>query len=285
MIRMNIRDAYKNVRKIYQGDKNASQLMNDWCVAMEDYKDIRELCIKDYQESNIDWKEVAVSKVFNITKNNTVRLDLCYKKLLEIFSELEVKLSSIFGETNFNVEFIIYHGLGNAAGWAENLGEKFIILLGVEKIVELDWDTRDKLLDLIVHEYAHVIHEIVREDTLLPYEEDKFRREVFHMYMEGFATYCENFANGRINSTKEWYNKCVENEPKLKSIFLNQLYDKEKSNMSFFGDWDKVLGLAETGYFMGAKVIEKLIENYSLIEIMKLDYESIEKAVLSYLKS
>jgi len=282
---MNLKDAYKNVHKIYSGDKKPVQLMNDWYIAMEDYKDIREACIKDYQNDNIDWEEVAVSKVFNITKNNTERLDSCYQMLLEIFSELEVKLDSIFGKTNYNVEFIIYHGLGNAAGWAENLGEKYIIMLGVEKIIELEWDTRDKLLDLIVHEYAHVIHEIVREETLLPYEEDKFRREVFHMYMEGFATYCENFNNGRINSTKEWYNKCVENEQKLKSIFLDQLYDDEKSNMPFFGDWDKVLGIAETGYFMGAKVIEKLIEDYSLIEIMKLDYESIKSAVLSYLKS
>lgn len=38
-----------------------------------------------------------------------------------------------------DVDIILYLGLASGAGWATTLGGKRVILLGVEKIIEIDW--------------------------------------------------------------------------------------------------------------------------------------------------
>ena len=55
--------------------------------------------------------------------------------------------------------------------------------------------------------------------------------------------------------------------------------------MIFFGDWFQVLGLNDTGYFLGKQMIKRLKNNYNFVDIAKLSFPSIEKEVMDYLES
>ena len=58
------------------------------------------------------------------------------------------------------VTVVLYLGLCNAAGRVTFLGGKKVVLLGVEKILELNWDSEEKLKALLYHEIGHIWHEI-----------------------------------------------------------------------------------------------------------------------------
>ena len=54
---------------------------------------------------------------------------------------------------------VIFHlGLCNGAGWVTRLNEKPVILIGVEKVVELNWFDEKNMSGLIYHEIGHALH-------------------------------------------------------------------------------------------------------------------------------
>lgn len=70
---------------------------------------------------------------------------------------LNEKVIESFGR-ELNVEIVLYLGLCNAAGWATQINGKDTILLGVEKIIELNWQNINELYGLIYHELGHIYH-------------------------------------------------------------------------------------------------------------------------------
>lgn len=279
---MRIRDAYKGYKDIYKKTDTIEDLFDNWMSFMEHHKDIKTMCIEGYNVEGFDYREIALTKVFTITHDNFTEMEKCYHRILNILETIEPKLNELFDIGETEIELILYHGLGNAAGIAEYVGDHFVIMLGLEKITELEWTSKEKLTDLIVHEYSHIAHQIIRKGSLAPFPNDKYKREIFHMYIEGFATYCEDLTNGRMKTKKEWYQACLELEPYLKYIFHHNLSREGERNIALFGDWDRINGLAETGYFMGYRVIKELLETYSLEEVMTLEYKTIENAVIKY---
>ena len=71
----------------------------------------------------------------------------------------------------------------------------------------------------------------------------------------------------------------------MKKLFLERLIHEEIGVQQFFGDWFKVLGVQDTGYFLGAKMMEGLSHHYTIEEIANLDLAEIELKVLSFLKA
>jgi len=64
--------------------------------------------------------------------------------------------NALAGKVDFDVDVILYLGLCNGAGWVTQLGGRWVLLLGIEKIVELNWICLDKMRSLIYHELGHV---------------------------------------------------------------------------------------------------------------------------------
>ncbi len=281
---MKVKDEYKGYADIYQPSKTPKELMEDWYFFMEKNIPLRTLCIRDYEEEGIDWKQIAIEKVFSLTHNHFHTMEKAHQLLLGLIPNLEDALSTIFSMMDIDLEIILYHGLGNAAGWAEQIDETYYILLGIEKIVELGWDTTSKLQDLIVHECAHIVHEITRGSSLTPESLLFADQWIFHLYVEGFATYCEDMMNGRMKSSKDWYEKCVASEKELKKLFSQMLFDEDVQIQRFFGDWDKVLNLNEAGYFLGYRVIQEMMKEFSFTEIMRLGLNYIREYVNQYLR-
>lgn len=279
---MELIDLFSGFKEYYVNDVKGKELQDLWFKYMENHKYVRDLCINDYKLDNLDWEKVTIERVFQYDNKFYDKMEETNELLLETCNNIQKKLNSFYKMKRDDSVIVLYHGLGNGAGWMSEFFGRAAIYLGIEKIVELGWNIRSKLEDLVAHEYGHLVHMEVRGEPLSPYK-DFHREMIFKMYTEGVATYCERIFNGREKSSKEWYENCIINEEKLKNEFLDRFNSKDPKCMEFFGDWNPVFGISEAGYFLGERVIANLIEKYALREIMKMNYNTVEIHFLSYL--
>ena len=61
-------------------------------------------------------------------------------------------------ENGVETDIILYLGLCNGAGWATSLDGRDAVLLGIEKIIELNWQDESAMQALIFHEIGHIWH-------------------------------------------------------------------------------------------------------------------------------
>ncbi len=127
------------------------------------------------------------------------------------------------------------------------------------------------------------MHQEVRGENLEPFQ-DFFRKNIFRLYTEGLATYAEMIFNGREKIEKNWYESATLVKNQLKKEFLKRLRNHDETCNDFFGDWYPVMGITEAGYFLGSEIIKKIIGDYHISDIMKLEYSEIEKLFLNYLQ-
>ena len=125
---------------------------------MEKYPELKRLLILDYESEGLDALESLISSVFNYTNETIELMNETSDMIEEIVKNINNKKSNFYGEEPLDILVVVYHGLGNSAGWATTYQNMPAILLGVEKIVDLEWNSYMKLEDLISHEYAHLIH-------------------------------------------------------------------------------------------------------------------------------
>ncbi|MBQ7125467.1 hypothetical protein IJO12_00095 [bacterium] len=68
---------------------------------------------------------------------NADKIDFVSKNFQAVVDTLNANLSKLF-DAEPDINIILYLGLCNGAGWATTLDGKNTVLLGVEKIIELD---------------------------------------------------------------------------------------------------------------------------------------------------
>jgi hypothetical protein len=260
---------------------DALSLLNYWLTYMNQYPNLKTYCQEDYQDQ---WKDIALEKVFNYDQKDFLRMKKAQDILLSTIHSFDHKAKLFFGvDTLPIIDWIIYHGLGNGAGGYTNINGKKTIVFGLEKIVELGWDSQIKLEDLLVHEYSHYFHEHIREQSLeTPL--DFYHQYIFRLYVEGLATYAEKMMHGREVSMPDWYDNCLKKEQKLKQTFINHLMNHNKDIQHMYGDWYPVLGEIETAYFLGMQMIKLWHKEVSIKTIMKASLDTIEDRVLKYLE-
>lgn len=280
---MKLINCYKGFEENYKKDFTNKQLQAYWYSFMDQFGILRDMCIDDYKNEGYEWQELSINKVFNYSEEYVNRMTRTSQMIESIIVSMKGKLNSFFKLETDDITIIIYHGLGNAAGWVTKYKGKPAIYLGLEKIVELEWNSKEKLEDLISHEYGHLIHMKVRNESLDPYT-DFTRKMIYRIYTEGLATYCEKIFNGRHISSPKWFKKAESLEGQLRKEFLYRLDNKLETCHDFFGDWYPVLGLNEAGYFLGLAIIEGLVKIMSILDVMTLDYKTIECYVIKYLQ-
>jgi hypothetical protein len=274
----NVLNAFKDYQP-YRYD--SLSLLNYWLTYMNQYPNLKTYCQDDYQDK---WKEVALERVFNYNQKDILRMKKAQEILLSTIDSFDVKAKKFFRVDSLpSIDWVIYHGLGNGAGGYTIINGQKKIMFGLDKIVSLSWDLKNKLEDLLAHEYSHYFHEFVRCQSLEP-QLDFYRHYIFRLYVEGLATYAEQMMHGRKKSMPVWHHNCLEKEQKLKQLFLNHLEMDDQDIHYMFGDWYPVLGEIETAYFLGMRMIESWHQEASLISIMKASYITIEDRVLQYLK-
>ena len=208
---------------------------------------------------------------------NTDKIDFVSKNFQTVVDTLNANLSKLF-DTEPDINIVLYLGLCNGAGWATTLDGKNTVLLGIEKIIELNWGDETNMRALILHEIGHLWHKL-NGNLHIP-EYTKRRKGIAQLYCEGVAMVCEHILCGDnefYHQDKDgWFDWCRENETEIKKEYLRRL-DAKESVQDFFGDWCSYNGHSDVGYFLGCRFIEHLMQAYSLKEIVCFSYRKLNK--------
>lgn len=76
------------------------------------------------------------------------KLKQVHESFIAVSHNIKYKFKELF-EEDLDLDIILYLGLCNGAGWATSLHNKNVVLLGIEKIIELDWCNEEDMFALI----------------------------------------------------------------------------------------------------------------------------------------
>ena len=247
---------------------------------------LKELCLKDMEESlekgfsfNDDYLPILSSVI-----NNKDKLNKLKESFYNVTNNLDERIIKRFNRS-IDCDIILYLGLLNGAGWVTELNNKTVILLGIEKIIELNWCDIDSMNGLIIHELGHAYHMefgILRKDFKNTSDE-----LLYELYEEGIAMVFEQEVIGDPNyfhqNDNEWKMWCSNNLDLLKTSFYNDLSTMNHDNQRYFGDWVYFNGHNDTGYFLGAKFIRYLLNSDSFDSIITYDIDKIRDEYILFM--
>ena len=146
------------------------------------------------------------------------------------------------------------------------------VLLGIEKIIELNWQDESAMQALIFHEIGHIWHKTY--GNLYPEARSEGENSLAQLYQEGLAMVCEHILcqDDRYYHQNQngWLDWCKENEAEIKREYLRRV-DKNISTQDFFGDWCSYKNHSDVGYYLGCEFVKHLQRQYSLVDIASLN--------------
>ena len=181
-------------------------------------------------------------------------------------------------QADLDCQVIFYLGLCNGAGWATMFQKKQVVLLGIEKIVELGWTDEKSMAALIYHELGHIWH--TQNRNLQTKLHTPKEQALWQLYTEGMAMYFEQLMCEDINFYHQdrngWLSWCVRNRTHIAREWIRKI-DSDADVNDFFGDWNSFEGYSDTGYYLGAEVIHILSEKKSLKELANVELNEFEQ--------
>lgn len=242
-----------------------------------EYANTISLSLASKAESDADSYDMdtQVIPVIEYAMNNIEKLEQTHESFLSATLQLEENFVRVFG-TDVDVDIVLYLGLCNGAGWATSLDEKKTILLGIEKIIELNWCDKETMVSLIYHELGHMWHDMVGNLHLST--ENGSEKSVWHLYQEGVAMYCEQLLCGntaKYHSHDDiWVSWCDNHKEALFTEYIRRVAHNE-STQDFFGDWCSYQEHSDVGYYIGCEFVKNLLQKYTLIEVANLRVETL----------
>ena len=231
-----------------------------------------------YAREGIDWRHVALERVFPNLSERLPAMDEAHRNLLGTTEPVVAKARDVLG-FQFDLVVVVYVGIGCGAGWATKYQGKPAVLFGLENIAECGWQDSAPLQGLIAHEISHVVHEVWRANQGAAKEEGPW----WQTYEEGFAQYCEHLVMGRdtwhMRSAAEgtdWLDWCNEHRAWLAAEFLRRV-DEGESVRPFFGSWFNLRGRSQCGYYLGHELVRLLAREHDLQALALL--EDVESAL------
>ena len=144
---------------------------------------------------------------------NADKIDFVSKNFQIVVDTINANLSKLF-DTEPDINIVLYLGLCNGAGWATTLDGKNTVLLGIEKIIELNWGDETNMRALILHEIGHLWHKL--NGKLYIPDFTKRRKAIQQLYQEGVAMVCEHILCGDKDFWHQdkngWLDWCSKNE-------------------------------------------------------------------------
>lgn len=222
-----------------------------------------------------DSKEYDFNKqIFPIVNNALLNKEAALRtntSFISVTNQLKSNINKLF-KNDIDLDIILYLGLCNGAGWATALDGRNTILLGIEKIIELDWQNEADMQALIFHEIGHIWHKTY--GVLYPKTQSKGEESLVQLYQEGIAMVCEHILcqnNNYYHQNKnDWLTWCKDNKLEIKQEYLNRI-DNNISTQDFFGDWCNYKGHSDVGYYLGCEFVKHLQQRYSLFDIANLN--------------
>ena len=117
----------------------------------------KELCLDGMQKcicAGFSWEDDYLP-VLNAVATDREKWDEVLKSFRKVTGHLEEKILRRFHKT-VDTDVILYLGLCNSAGRVVTINDRAVVLLGIEKIMELNWCDIDPMTGLIIHELGHV---------------------------------------------------------------------------------------------------------------------------------
>ena len=206
-----------------------------------------------------------------------------HESFLNVVSNVEEKIKQKLEDASINAVIVLYLGLCNGAGWAVSFSDTPHILLGMEKIIELNWYNENEMKGLIYHELGHVWHKQNRS-TSFPLLNTLKDKALWQLYSEGVAMYFEQLLCDDecfYHQDKDgWLNWCSKNRAALFNEYIRVIENSE-SHQKFFGDWCDYLGVSDVGYYLGCELIKYLLKTKRTSDIFDLSLNDIEMALYS----
>ena len=132
--------------------------------------------------------EKDILPVVNAVPNNPAALNQLHHSFQSVVHQLEENIYQRF-HTTIEADIILYLGLCNGAGWAATINGQYTVLLGIEKILELNWADEDSMIALLYHELGHLWH---HQERKLPWGgESSQEKALWQLYSEGVAMFFE----------------------------------------------------------------------------------------------
>jgi len=208
------------------------------------------------------------------------------KVFMKVVDGINEKVSKTFSK-DLKVEIVLYFGLCNGAGWVTTINNWDYVLLGVEKIIELNWGNENDLIGLIYHELGHVLQS--QFGRLKEYTTCNKEYFLWQLFTEGVAMYVEqaivddfSYFHQDKNGWKKW------NDNHLKQIVVDFNRDcviMEREKQRYFGDWVDYFGHSDVGYYLGNMFVKWLMKNDSFDNIINYHIGDVTRLWDEYYKS
>lgn len=214
------------------------------------------------------------------------KLDTLHDSFLAVTNQLDSKIRERFG-AELDVEIVLYLGLCNAAGWVTTMNGKDVVMLGVEKIIELNWHELDAMYGLIYHELGHIYQK--QFGVLERHSDDPKQEFVWQLFTEGIAMYFEQALVGNFDfyhqDVNGWKNWCDENLRQIASDFCADLPTMTRLNQRYFGDWVNYHGYGDVGYYLGTRFVHELLESHELSSLINMEIDEVYPLFTKFARS
>lgn len=212
-------------------------------------------------------------------------LELLQKSFSTVTDDLNSKIIERFGK-ELSADLILYLGLGCSAGKVMEIDYSPVILLGIEKILELRWYTRNAMYGLVYHELGHAYH--TQHGKLDQTTDDNRLSWVWQLFTEGIAMYFEQTLVGDPDffhqDTNGWKSWCDEHFEQILHDFHQDLTTMTRFTQRYFGDWCDYHGHGDTGYYLGSRFIHFLRKSHSFHDLINLEISQIYHLYLKFVQ-
>lgn len=213
-------------------------------------------------------------------------LERLHTSFCKITEGLNDKVIECFGR-ELDIDIVLYVGLCNGAGWVTNINGRDVILLGVEKILELNWCDINAMRGLVYHELGHVYHK--QYGRFHQQSDSSSRNFVWQLFTEGIAMFFEQELVKDYNYFHQdvggWLSWCESHFQQIPADFYNDLPTMTRSNQRYFGDWVSYHGKGDVGYYLGTRFVQKLSRNYDFDRLINLDIDSVYQEYVFFVES
>lgn len=239
--------------------------------------DLSSLVVSDVQKcfktGKVSWDRDYLPVLNDVVFNMELR-EKAHDSFLGATKNLEQIIYDKFGK-DLDVDIIFYLGLCNGAGWVTEYHGRKVVLLGIEKIMELNWCGTDDMHGLIYHELGHIYHE---QYGILKRAFDNYRDHfLWQLFQEGIAMYFEqtlvgnsNYYHQDVDGWKKW---CDDHLEEIKADFNRDLETMTLANQHYFGDWVKYNGHSDVGYYLGCQFVRYILSMYEFDEVICFDID------------
>lgn len=236
---------------------------------------------RDYADVAGGWLAIAREKVWPHLAERMDRMWTASRSIRAVHQDIHGRAVQSLGYTDALV-IVSYVGIGNGAGWATQWEGRPAVLLGLEKIAELNWHNEPEVRKVLAHEIGHLFMMSIRGDI-----EKLGEDPLLCLYEEGFAQHCEHVMLGKETwgcaSQSGWLEWCLSQEDYLARRYVREMHDREAWRR-FYGDWFEIDGWRQTGYFLGCKLVQRLAGTHELRALAAMGEDQIKAAVLDYLR-